>query len=129
MEIGEHIMQFTLSSTCPSCCLVTSCVRLFCDPHGLQHGRLLCPWDSPGKRTRIGCHFLLQEIFPTQGLNPCLLHLQADSLPLSHLGSSTCPRDKHSSFRSSPSPKQFSLYFTCCFLTLHYTSVCFFTSH
>ena len=28
-----------------------------------------------------------REIFPTQGLNPCLLHWQADSLPLSHLGS------------------------------------------
>ena len=36
------------------------------------------------------CHFLLQEIFPTQGLNSslqCLLHWQQDSLPLSHLGS------------------------------------------
>ena len=34
-----------------------------------------------------GCHFLLQGIFPTQGPNPCLLHWQADSLPLCHLGS------------------------------------------
>ena len=34
-----------------------------------------------------GCHFLLQGIFPTQGLNPYLLDWQADSLPLSHLGS------------------------------------------
>ena len=32
----------------------------------------------------MGCHFLLQGIFPTQGLNPYLLHWQADSLPLSH---------------------------------------------
>ena len=29
--------------------------------------RLLCPWDSPGKNTRVGCHALLQGIFPTQG--------------------------------------------------------------
>ena len=29
---------------------------------------------SPGKNTRVGCHFLLQGIFPTQGLNPGLLH-------------------------------------------------------
>ena len=36
--------------------------------------RLLCPWDFPGKNTRVGCHFLLQGIFPTQGLNPRLLH-------------------------------------------------------
>ena len=35
----------------------------------------------------MGCHFLLQGIFPTQGLNLHLLYWQADSLPLSHLGS------------------------------------------
>ena len=35
----------------------------------------------------MGCHFLLQGIFPTQGSNPCLLHWQADSLTLSHQGS------------------------------------------
>ena len=28
--------------------------------HGLQPARLLCPWDSPGKNTGVGCHFLLQ---------------------------------------------------------------------
>ena len=42
-------------------------------PHGLQPARLLCPWDSPGKNTEVGCHFLLWEIFPTQGSNPGLL--------------------------------------------------------
>ena len=66
-----------------------SCARL-CDPHGLYPTRLLCQWDFPGKNTRVGCHFLLQRIFPTQGSNLQLLHLlywQADSLPLSHLGS------------------------------------------
>ena len=40
------------------------------------------PWNFPGKNTGVGCHFLLQGIFPTQGLNPCLLHWQLDSLPL-----------------------------------------------
>ena len=35
---------------------------------------LLCPWDSPGKDTGVGCHFLLQGIFLTQGSNPGLLH-------------------------------------------------------
>ena len=50
----------------------------------------LCPWDSPGKNTGVGSHFLLQGILPTQRSNPHLLHLQhwqADSLPLSHLKS------------------------------------------
>ena len=56
-------------------------------PHGLPTS-LLGPRDSPGKNTGVGCHFLLQGIFPTQGSNPCLLpllHCQADALPLSHL--------------------------------------------
>ena len=48
-------------------------------------------WASPGKNTGVGCHFLLQGIFPTQGLNLCLRHWQVDSLPLSHLGSPFIP--------------------------------------
>ena len=31
-----------------------------CDPHRLQPTRLPRPWDSPGKNTGVGCHFLLQ---------------------------------------------------------------------
>ena len=50
-----------------------SCVQLL-QPHGLYPTRLLCPWDFPGKNTGVGCHFLLQGIFPTQGSNPSLLH-------------------------------------------------------
>ena len=38
--------------------------------HGLQPPRLLCPWNSPNKNTRVGCHSLLQGIFPTQESNP-----------------------------------------------------------
>ena len=56
-----------------------------CDP--MDHSPLLCPWDLWGKNTGVGCHFLLQEIVSHQGSNPCLWHWQADSLPLSHLGS------------------------------------------
>ena len=41
-------------------------------PDGLQPTRLLCPWDFPGQKTAVGCHFLLQGNFPTQGSNPCL---------------------------------------------------------
>ena len=37
--------------------------------------RLLCPWDFPGKNTRVACHFLLQEIFLTQGFKLHLLCL------------------------------------------------------
>ena len=49
--------------------VVSDCLR----PHGLQPARLPCPWDSPGKNTGLGCHALLQGIFPTQRFNPKLL--------------------------------------------------------
>ena len=42
---------------------------------GLQPTRPLCPWDSPWKNTGVGCHALLQGIFPTQGSNLSLLYL------------------------------------------------------
>ena len=42
--------------------------------YGLSPTRLLHPWDFPGKNTGVGCHFLFQEIFPTQGLNLGLPH-------------------------------------------------------
>ena len=60
-----------------------SCVWLFANAGTLVY---LCPWDYPGKNTRVGCHFLLQGIFPTQGSNPSLLHWQVDSSPLSYPG-------------------------------------------
>ena len=50
-------------------------------PHGLQPARLLCPWDFLGKNTGVGCHFLLQRIFPTQGLNAGLPHCRQMLLP------------------------------------------------
>ena len=56
-------------------------VRLFAN--GLQPARLLGPWDSPGNNTGVGCHFLLQGIFLTQGSNLSLLHWQVETLPLS----------------------------------------------
>ena len=58
-------------------------------PHGLWPTKLLCPQDSPGKNTGVGCHAVLQGIFLTQGLNLSLLrllHWQVDSLPLVLLG-------------------------------------------
>ena len=66
------------SSTIPSCPAV--CDPMNCSPPGF------CPWNFPGKNTGIGCHFLLQGIFLTQGsklqLLLCLLHSR-----LSHQGS------------------------------------------
>ena len=53
-------------------------------PHGLWPTRLLCPWDFSGKSTGVGYHFLLQVIFPTQGLNPDLMHCRQRLYHLSH---------------------------------------------
>jgi len=44
----------------------------------LWPARLLCPWDSPGKNTGMGGHFLLQGIFPTQGSNEPVSPASAD---------------------------------------------------
>ena len=69
------------------CCLVAKPYLTFFWLHGLQPTRLLCPWDSSGKNTGVVCHFILQKIFWTQGLNSGLQHWQADSSPLSHVKS------------------------------------------
>ena len=57
-------------------CQVASILSNSLQPYGLWSARLLCPRDSSGKNTGVGCHALFQEIFLTQGLNPCLLGLQ-----------------------------------------------------
>ena len=68
---------------CEACSVVSDCLR----PRGRQPARLLCPWDFPGTDIAVSNHALLQGIFPDQGLNQRLLHCQADSLRLCHLGS------------------------------------------
>ena len=55
--------------------------------HGLYLARLLYPWDFSGKNTGVGCHFLLQGIFLTQGLNSGLLHCRQILYQLSLQGS------------------------------------------
>ena len=67
-------------------CLVTQSYPTL-QLHGLQPSRLLCPWESPDKNTGVGCHALLQGIFPTQGLNPGLPHCRQICYHLSHQGS------------------------------------------
>ena len=68
------------SSLAPGVCS-NSCPLRF---HELSPARLLCLWDSTGKNTGMGWHSLLQGIFPTQGLNPGLLHCRQTLYRLSH---------------------------------------------
>ena len=55
-------------------------------PHGLQHTRLSCPWDSPGKNSGVGSHSILSGIFLIQRSNPGLLHCWQILYRLSHQG-------------------------------------------
>ena len=58
--------------------LVLCCAKLATDsmrPYGLYNPPGSSILSSPGKNTGVGCHGLLQEMFQTQGSNPCLLHL------------------------------------------------------
>ena len=54
--------------------------------YGLKPARLLCPWDSPGKNPEVGCHALLQGIFPTQETNLTLPHCRQILYNLSYPG-------------------------------------------
>ena len=49
-------------------------------PHGLLPMRLLCPWDSQGKNTGVGCHYFLQGNLSNLGVEPGSFAFQADSL-------------------------------------------------
>ena len=80
--------------------------------YGLQFTRLLCPRDSPGKNTGVGCHTLLQGIFLTQESNSQLLrllHWQAGSLPLVPPGK---PLYQHSPYHLSLSCMSIKSYFS-----------------
>ena len=58
-------MKVLVAQSCPT----------FCDLMDYSPPtRLLCPWNFPGKNTKVGSHSLLQGIFLTQELNPGLLH-------------------------------------------------------
>ena len=68
------------AQSCPTLCDPVACNLPGSSVHGI----------FPGKNSGVGCHFLLQGIFPTRGSNLHLLRLllwQADSSPPSHLGS------------------------------------------
>ena len=76
-----------LKTKLPFCAVLSrSVVSNYLQPHGLQPTRLLCLWNFPGKNTGVGCHFLLQAIFPTQGSNLGFLHRRQMLYHLSQQG-------------------------------------------
>ena len=58
--------KLLFSSCCCCCCCVPSVMSDSVRPHRRQPTRLPCPWDSPGKNTGVGCHFLqfLSRLYP-----------------------------------------------------------------
>ena len=99
---GEAMLQsndLCKRAPLPQCvlCLVTQS----CPPGSSAHG------DSPGKNTGVGCHALLQGIFPIQGLNPGLLHCRQILSHLSHQGSPTS-QFSQAQFRDASINTQFS---------------------
>ena len=69
------------SEVAQSC--LTLCDPMDCSPPGSFH-----PWNFLGKSTGVGCHYLLQGIFPTRGFNPGLPHCR-----LYHLSHEGIPSD------------------------------------
>ena len=79
---GSSVNRDLLILTCAVLCLVAqSCLSLCNPPESSVHG------DSPRKNTGVGCHGLLQGIFPTQVSNPGLLHFRRILYQLSYQGS------------------------------------------
>ena len=84
-EIKKNVLTQLKSSNRPVCvCVSRSILCNSLQPHGLSPTRLLCPWDSLSKNTRVGCHSFLQGIFLTQGLNLGLPHCRQNLYCLSH---------------------------------------------
>ena len=77
----SHTTCGLVSQSCLTLCNRTDC----CPPGSSVHG------ISPGKNTGVGCHSLLQRIFPTQGSNPGLPHCRQILYCLSHQGSLWSP--------------------------------------
>ena len=72
----KKVKESEVAQSCP-----TLCDPMDCSLPGLLHW-----WDFSGKNTGVGCHFLLQEIFLTQGLNPGLPQCRQTLYHLSHQG-------------------------------------------
>ena len=69
----EMITTLLISYVCMHAKSLQSCPFDSLQHYGLQPTRLLCPWDSPGKNTGLGCHALLQGNLPNPGIKPASL--------------------------------------------------------
>ena len=88
-QLNNHfprIISISKGGVCVCVCvLVTQSCTTLCD-------RLLCPWNSPGKNTGVGCDSFLQGVFLTHGWNPGFPHCRQSLERLRHQGS---PKMRH----------------------------------
>ena len=80
-------LSFTVYFLCAVLFLVAQLCATLCDPMECSRSGSSVHGDSLGKNTGVGCHALLQGIFPTQGLSPSLPHCRQILCWLSHQGS------------------------------------------
>ena len=82
-----HVCVCVYIHACVCVCLVTQSCLTLCDPMDCRLPDTSVLGDSPGKITGVGCHALLHGTFPTQGLNPSLLHCRQILYQLNYQGS------------------------------------------
>ena len=87
MRFSNKLFFFFRSQVQGVMCLVAQSRPTLCNPMDCSLPGSSDPGDSPGKNSGVGCLFLLQGIFPTQGSNPGLLHCRRILYRLSHQGS------------------------------------------
>ena len=83
MKTAQIVGLYIFELRSVSCSVMSDSLQF----HGLQPTKLLCPWNSAGKNTRVGSHSLLQGIFSPQESNPGLLDCRRILYHLSDRGS------------------------------------------
>ena len=88
LQVEDHyyVLAFTAPKSIVLCVVAQPCPTLY-DPMDCSPPGFSVRGDSPGKYTGMGCHALLQGIFPTQGLDPGLPHCRQSLYRLNHQGS------------------------------------------
>ena len=96
VRTGHRTMDwFQMGKGVCQSCMVSPCLLIYIQSESENHSvmsnslsphGLYSPWNFPGQNTGVGSLFLLQVIFPTQGLNPGLPHYRQTLYPLSHQG-------------------------------------------
>ena len=116
IQISFSALKILCVCVCVCVCVSRSVMSDSLRPQGLYPARFLWPWNSPGKKTGVGWHSLLQGIFLTQGLTRVSCIGRQILYPLSHKG---CPPNSLcliylSLPASTPSPQQPLIFYYNC---------------